>query len=86
MSRINPYNLQMQITRLFQEGQGIFATIKVQDWLRSNNHNPAEYDILFHKKPAPPGSQLVMIIEIELRRKDDQPVDTWLQEQVNLRS
>ncbi len=86
MARINPYNLQMQITRLFQEGQGIFAPIKVQDWLRSNNHNPEEYDILFHKKPAPPGSQLVMIIEIELRRKDDQPVDPWLQEQVNLRS
>ena len=86
MARINPHNLQMQISRLFQEGQGIFAPIKVQDWLISYNHNPEEYDILFHKHPAPPGSNLVISIEIELRRKDGQPVDSWLQEQVNLRS
>ncbi len=86
MARINPYNLQMQISRLFQEGQGIFAPIKVRDWLKSYNHNPEEYDILFHKHPAPPGSNLVISIEIELRRKDGQPVDSWLQEQVNLRS
>lgn len=86
MARINPYNLQMQISRLFQEGQGIFAPIKVQDWLRSHHQNPEEYEILFHKQPAPPGSNLLISIEIELRRKDNQPVDTWLQEQVNLQS
>lgn len=86
MARINPYTLQMQISRLFQEGQRIFAPIKVQDWLKSHNQNPEEYDILFHKHPAPPGSNLVISIEIELRRKDGEPVDSWLQEQVNLRS
>ncbi|BAZ79194.1 MAG: hypothetical protein ACKO9I_20180 [Sphaerospermopsis kisseleviana] len=84
MGRINPYTLQMQITRMFAEGQSFFALTKVQDWLKEHNQNPLEYEIFFHKKPAPPGSQEVMVIEIELKRKDGQPVDSWLQEQVNL--
>ncbi|MBZ8181775.1 MAG: hypothetical protein SAL07_13180 [Oscillatoria sp. PMC 1051.18] len=84
MARINPYTLQMQITRMFEQGQSLFATTKVQDWLRERNQNPQDYEIIFQRKPAPPGSNLVMIIEIELRRKDGQPVDPWLQEQVNL--
>ncbi|MEC4982635.1 MAG: hypothetical protein SAJ37_13200 [Oscillatoria sp. PMC 1068.18] len=84
MARINPYTLQMQITRMFEQGQSFFATTKVQDWLRERQQNPADYEIIFHKNPAPPGSNLVMIVEIELRRKDGQPVDAWLQEQVNL--
>ncbi len=84
MPRHNPYTLQMQITRMFEQGQSFFATIKVQDWLKERNQNPADYDIIFHKRPAPPGSKEVMMIEIELRRKDGQPVDPWLQEQANL--
>lgn len=84
MPRHNPYNLQMEITRLFEQGQSFFATIKVQDWLKQRNENPADYDILFHQKPAPPGSKAVMTVEIELRRKDGQPVDPWLQGQANL--
>ena len=84
MSRINPYTLQMQITRMFEGGQSFFATTKVQDWLKERQHDPADYDIFFHKKPAPPGSKEVMVVEIELRRKDGQPVDPWLQEQMNL--
>lgn len=84
MPRYNPYTLQMQITRMFEQGQSFFATIKVQDWLKERNQNPADYDIIFHKRPAPPGSKEVMMIEIELRRKDGQPVDPWLQEQANL--
>ena len=40
MGRINPYTLQMQITRLFDQGQSFFATIKVQDWLKERKHNP----------------------------------------------
>ena len=83
MARINPYTLQMQITRMFEQGQSMFATIKVQDWLRERNENPNDYDIVFNQQPAPPGSGLVMVVEIELRRKDGEPVDTWLQEQVN---
>ncbi len=84
MGRLNPYTLQMQITRMFEQGQSLFATMKVQDWLRERNQDPAAYDVIFHQKPAPPGSKSVMAIEIELRRKDGQPVDPWLQEQANL--
>lgn len=84
MGRLNPYTLQMQITRMFEQGQSIFATTKVQDWLKERNHNPADYEIIFHQKPALPGSNEVMIVEIELRRRDGQPVDSWLQEQANL--
>lgn len=83
MARINPYTLQMQITRMFEQGQSLFATTKVQDWLRERKEDPANYEILFHEKPAPPGSGLVLVIEIELRRRDGQPVDPWLQEEVN---
>ncbi|MBD2605498.1 hypothetical protein H6G81_13385 [Scytonema hofmannii FACHB-248] len=84
MGRLNPFSLQMQITSMFEQGQSFFATTKVQDWLKERQHNPADYDIFFHKKPAPPGSKEVMVVEIELRRKDGQPVDPWLQEQANL--
>lgn len=83
MAKFNPYSIQLQITRMFEEGQTFFAPLKVQDWLKERNHNPADYDIIFHKKPAPPGSKEVIFIEIELRRKDGQPVDPWLQEEVN---
>ncbi len=83
MPRFNPFTLQMQITRMFAEGQSLFASIKVQDWLRQRNEDPAAYEILFHQKPAPPGSQEVMVVEIELKRKDGQPVDPWLAQEVN---
>jgi len=39
----------MQITRMFEQGQSIFATTKVQDWLKERNHNPADYEIIFHQ-------------------------------------
>ncbi|PSB04370.1 hypothetical protein [Merismopedia glauca] len=84
MARINPYTIRLQVTRMFQEGQSFFATIKVQDWLRERQQDPADYEILFHKKPAPPGSREVITVEIELRRRDGKPVDAWLQEEVNL--
>lgn len=83
MARLDPYTLQMQITRMFEQGQSFFATTRVQDWLRERNEDPAAYEILFHQQPAPPGSGLVMVVEIELRRRDGQPVDAWLQEEVN---
>ncbi|TAE59923.1 MAG: hypothetical protein EAZ87_07910 [Nostocales cyanobacterium] len=84
MARTNPYTLQMQITTMFKDGQSFFALTKVQDWLKEHNQNPLEYDVVFHQKPAPPGSKEVIAIEIELKRKDGQPVDPWLQEQANL--
>jgi hypothetical protein len=84
MGRLNPYSLQMEITRMFETGQSFFAISKVQDWLKQHKQNPMEFDILFHQKPAPPGSKEVIVVEIELRRKDGQAVDPWLQQQVNL--
>lgn len=83
MPRFNPFTLQMEVTRMFEQGQSFFAALKVQDWLKERHEDPAAYDILFHQKPAPPGSGQVMVIEIELRRKDGQSVDSWLQEEVN---
>jgi len=83
MGRLNPYTIQMQVSRMFQDGQAFFATMKVQDWLRERNEDPAAYDIIFHQKPAPPGAKEAIAIDIELRRKDGQPVDSWLQQEVN---
>ena len=83
MPRLNPFTLQMEVTRMFEQGQSFFATLKVQDWLKERQEDPAAYDILFHQTPAPPGSGQVAIVEIELRRKDGQPVDAWLQEEAN---
>jgi hypothetical protein len=83
MARLDPFTLQMQITRMFEQGQSFFAATKVQDWLEERQHDPNDYDIFFHQRPAPPGSDLVMIVEIELRRKDGQPVDPWIQQEVN---
>ncbi|MDJ0594653.1 MAG: hypothetical protein QNJ72_32535 [Pleurocapsa sp. MO_226.B13] len=83
MPRINIYSLSMQISRMFEQGQSFFCAIKVQDWLRERNQNPDDYEILFHEKPAPPESGLIVMQEIELRRKDGQPVEAWLQEDIN---
>lgn len=83
MPRINPHTLQMQITRLFATGQSFFALPAVQQWLRERHQNPHDYDIIFHEQIAPPDSDAAMIIEIELKRKDGQPVDPWLQTEVN---
>ncbi|HEY9751771.1 MAG TPA: hypothetical protein V6C46_02385 [Coleofasciculaceae cyanobacterium] len=82
MPRYHPYTLQLQITRMFEQGQSFFAQIKVQDWLKEHNQDPANYDIFFHEKPAPPGSGLVKVVEVELRRKDGQPVESWLQQEL----
>ena len=83
MARLDPFTLQMQITRMFQQGQAFFATMKVQEWLQERQEDPAAYEILFHQKPAPPGSGLVMVVEIELKRKDGAAIDPWLQTEVN---
>lgn len=83
MARINIQSLSMQISRMFEQGQSFFCQIKVQDWLKERNENPDDYEIFFHEKPAPPGSGLIIMREIELRRKDGKPVEAWLQEDVN---
>jgi hypothetical protein len=83
MSKINPYILRMEISRMFESGQSFFATIKVQDWLKERQYNPDDYEIIFHQQPAPPGSGKIIDVAIELRRKDGQPTDSWLQEEAN---
>jgi hypothetical protein len=83
MARLNPYSLRMQIGRMFEQGQSFFCTLKVQDWLKERNQDPNAYDIIFHQQPAPPGANMRMAVEIELRRKDGQPVDPWIQEEIN---
>ena len=79
MAKIEPLVLRLQITRMLKEGQSFFAPIKVQDWLKERGHNPADYNIIFHENPPAP-------VEIELKRKDGQEVDSWLQKQINLHS
>lgn len=76
----------MQITRLFEQGQSFFAMPKVQDWLKERNENPEAYEVLFHQRVPPPGVQAAYVIEIELRRRDGQPVDPWLQHEINRHS
>lgn len=83
MPQINPFTIRMQITRMFEQGQSLFAELKVQDWLKERNHNPKDYLIRFHQKMAPVGSNSAVLVEIELVRKDSQPVDEWLQQEVN---
>ena len=83
MPQINPFTIRMQVTRMFEQGQSLFAELKVQDWLKERNHNPKDYLIRFHQKMAPVGSNSAVLVEIELVRKDSQPVDEWLQQEVN---
>jgi hypothetical protein len=83
MAQHNPHSIQLQINRLFESGQSLFAKTKVEDWLKQRNENPADYEIVFTKNPAPVGSRAVMAIAVELRRTDGQPVDEWLLAQLN---
>jgi hypothetical protein len=83
MAQHNPHSIQLQINRLFESGQSLFATTKVADWLKQRQEDPADYQISFNKQPAPVGSRSVMSIVVELQRKDGQPVDEWLLAQLN---
>ena len=83
MPRLNIHSLSMQISRMFEQGQSFFCGIKVQDWLRERNENPDDYEISFVEKPAPPGSGLVVMREIQLSRKDGKPVEDWIVEDIN---
>lgn len=83
MAQHNPHSIQLQINRLFESGQSLFAKTKVEDWLKQRNENPADYEVNFIKQPAPVGSRSVMTIVVELHRTDGQPVDEWLLAQLN---
>lgn len=56
--------------------------LEIQDWLRQHNEDPAAYAIELRQKPISPGSNKA-VVEIELRRRDGQPVDLGLQQGVN---
>lgn len=83
MAKINPYTLQMQITRMFESGQSFFALEKVNDWLKERKEDPHNYEIIFHRQEARLDSGLSLNIQIELKRKDGQEVDPWLQQEIN---
>ena len=83
MAQHNPHSIQLQINRMYESGQSLFAKTKVEDWLKQRNENPADYNIIFNKQPAPVGSRAVMTIAIELQRKDGQLIDEWLLAQLN---
>jgi hypothetical protein len=83
MSQLNPHSIQLQIERMFESGQSLFALTKMQDWLKQRNEDPNNYNITFLKQPAPPGSRAVISVTIGLTRKDGQPVDEWLLTQLN---
>lgn len=82
MAKFDPFNLQLQITRMFAEGQDLFALNRVQDWLRYLQQDPNDFEIRFRKKAAP-DRQPPFTIEIVLQRKDGQPVDPFLVEMLN---
>ncbi len=83
MAQLNPHSIQLQISRMFESGQSLFALTKMQDWLKQRNENPADYDITFLKQPAPPGSGLVSMIKIQLQRKDGAEVEKWILDHLN---
>ncbi len=83
MPQVNPFTIRMQVARMFEQGQSLFAELKVQDWLKERNHNPKDYLIRFHQKMAPVGAKSPVIVEIELIRKDGQPVDEWIQQEID---
>ena len=83
MSQHNPHSIQLQINRLFESGQSLFAKTKVDDWLKQRNEDPFDYEIIFNKIPAPVGSRAVTAIQVALTRKDGAAVDEWLLTQLN---
>jgi hypothetical protein len=83
MAQHHPQSIQLQINRMFESGQSLFALTKVQDWLKQRNEDPQDYNITFDRQPAPVGSRAVIAIKIELQRKDGRPVDEWLLSQLN---
>lgn len=83
MPQINPFTLRLQVSRLVEQGQPMFAEIKVQDWLKERGHDPKDYDIVLNRKMPQPGSKAASLVEIQLRRRNGQPVDEWLQAEVN---
>jgi hypothetical protein len=82
MAQHNPHSIQLQINRMFESGQSLFARTKVE-WLKQRNEDPFDYEIIFNKTPAPVGSKSVVAIAVELQRKDGEPVDEWLLTQLN---
>jgi len=60
MGRLNSIHTTNADYSMFEQGQSLFATMKVQDWLKERNQNPADYEIIFIKTCSP-GSKEVMV-------------------------
>jgi hypothetical protein len=86
MARFSPYSLQLQLTRLFRDGQSFFAVSKVEQWLLDKGEDPQKYLISFLQQPAPADSEMPYLIEVQLKRRDGQPVDDWILEQLKERA
>jgi hypothetical protein len=52
MPRFSPYDLNLQINRMFEQGQSFFATMKVEDWLIPKNTKLAFSNSLLRPNPA----------------------------------
>ncbi|MDX2271905.1 MAG: hypothetical protein NW237_08130 [Cyanobacteriota bacterium] len=83
MAIVNPFSLKLEISKLFQQGQSFFALSKVESWLREHHENPGDFDITFHQEMPSPDDSAVMLIGIQLSRRDGQAVDPWLIEEIN---
>ena len=86
MARFSPYSLQLQLTRMFRDGQSFFAVSKVEQWLLEKGEDPLGYQISFQKQPAPAGSEMPYLIEVQLKRRNGKPVDEWILEQLQERA
>lgn len=82
MARYLPHSLVLQVSQMFAQSQSFFAQAKVEDWLKLRQENPQDYEIQFQQSPAPPGSGLVYQVNVILKRRDGQPVESWLLEQL----
>ena len=83
MARLNPYSLRMELTRMVEQGQVFFTIPRVEDWLREHHLDPTEYDIGLVEEMAPPESGRVKLIRVDLKRRDGQPVDPGVLEEIN---
>lgn len=83
MARFNPHSLRMELTRMVEQGQVFFALPRIETWLQERQLDPTEFDIGFIEEMAPPDSGYIKLIRVDLKRRDGQPVDPWVLEELN---
>ncbi len=83
MARFNPHSLRMELTRMVEQGQVFFTLPRIETWLQERQLDPTEFDISLIEEMAPLESGRVKLIRVDLKRKDGQPVEPWLLEEIN---